>query len=118
MHAKNLHLNFCEESSTEFEGNSAHRGGGVFIFRGMIKARGHILFINNMASEYGGGISVRSSILHFTNNTVLENNSAFTDSGGGIEAEGTTLIFSGNNTFKGNSAHCGGGLFACTATTC
>ena len=115
MHANNLHLNFCEESSTEFEGNSASRGGGIFIFRGIIKAHGHILFIDNTASEYGGGISVHSSILHFTNNTVVENNSAIT--GGGIEAEGTTLIFSGNNTFKGNSAHRGGGLFACTATT-
>ena len=114
MHADGSHLNFCEESSTLFEGNSASRGGGLFISHGIIKAHGHILFNNNLAEHNGGGISVRSSTLHFTNNTVLENNSA--DSGGGIEAERCTLIFSGNNTFKSNSAYRGGGFFAESAT--
>ena len=115
MHADGSRLNFCEESSTLFEGNLAFRGGGLFVSRGTIKAHGHILFNNNMASENGGGIYVRSSTLHFTRYTILENNSAH--HGGGIEAEGSILIFSGSNTFKGNSAHGGGGLYAGTATT-
>ena len=107
MHADGSHLNFCEESSTLFEGNSASMGGGLFISYGIIKAHGHILFNNNMASD-GGGISAHSSTLNFTNNTVLENNSAV--SGGGIKVERSTLRFCGNNTFKSNSAHRGGGF--------
>ena len=114
MHADGSRLNFCEESSTLFEGNSAFMGGGLLISYGIMKAHGHILFNNNMARENGGGISAHSSTLNFTNNTVLKNNSA--DSGGGIEARISTLIFSGNNAFKSNSANWGGGVYAESAT--
>ena len=56
MHADGSRLNFCEKSSTLFEGNLVPRGGGFFISYNTIKAHKHILFNNNMASS-GGDIS-------------------------------------------------------------
>ena len=117
MYADDMFLYFGEESSTLFYGNSVGwRGGGALIHNGVMEVHGYIIFNNNTApDDEGGGIYTNLSILHFTNDTVLENNSAFF--GGGIQALRSNLIFSGNNLFAKNSAFAGGGIFVDTATT-
>ena len=114
MYADDTLLYFEEESSTLFYGNSVGwRGGGALIHNGVMEVHGYIIFNNNTApDDEGGGIYANLSILHFTNNTVLENNSAFF--GGGIQALRSNLIFSGNNLFAKNSAFAGGGIFVDT----
>jgi predicted outer membrane repeat protein len=93
--------------TSTLNGNTAPDGGGIFNSGGATLILNYSSLSNNMASQFGGGIS--NSGTATLNNSILSGNTV-TQTGGAIYNVGTATL--NNTVLRGNSASIGGGLTA------
>lgn len=96
--------------STTFTGNSARRGGAVFLQNnGSTSVFQDSSFNGNSAAKDGGAICLTWGSLHLQRSTVAGNTAS--ENGGGIFSEGN-FLYPRESTFSGNSALLdGGGIY-------
>lgn len=108
-------------------GNSAGRGGGLYIFpESMCLAGGQesaLEFLGNVASNFGGGICVSTQSVLIADGPISVETNWAADGGGLAALEGAQILFEAANalpppTFCGNVAtNNGGGIYATGSTT-
>ena len=107
---------YVNNSIVEFEGNCTFRNNtanecGAVYSSGRLVIYKTTAFINNTAGDSGGAFFITSStVLNFSHNVTLLNNSAH-NRGGAIITESSQLRFSGNQTVASNSARYGGAFY-------
>ena len=102
------------EEEVSFLSNTARNGSGGGIYasnQSTVNIFGEVIFIENVALQYGGGVDVSvSAMLNISGKSSFKSNSA--TSGGGINVNLGTVNMAGESTFSNNSANRGGGLRA------
>jgi parallel beta-helix repeat protein len=90
-------------------GNTADRGGGVYVITATVTIRDNLI-ISNTADSHGGGLYiVVSSAATLISNTFRANATGWLGGGGGLCVVASDATLNGN-TFISNAAHWGGGL--------
>ena len=96
-----------------FQNNSAKFGGGIYSLKSYLTLQtSTTLFIGNFANNYSGGAIciVYGTLQILSKNTIFTNNSA-KYSGGALYGLSTTTHLDGNIIFSHNSAKRGGGMY-------
>ena len=102
-----LRMNILEANHLLVQGNTAIRGGGIYMLSSIRLHNSQVLDNTATGTGGGGGIYVATVGLHHIQQTVIANNEATAGPGGGIWINHQLLL--ANSTISNNTAFSGGG---------